>query len=530
MRRVVLIRLALLLSAFHAELLRAAQVESGQAVQEVRLDFEDAELRAVVSALAELMGANVIYGALPSRTVTLKTNTPVPRDSLRPIFLSLLQANELAAVEEAGVLRVIAAPEAMRRTGPSAPPEGELRLFVIRLKHAHASEVASLLSALFGRALAEVSARPVLGGVRLSEQLRETLVQPGLPREELRGEPEGGGVARSGEFARGLQAEVRGEVTIVPDISTNSLLIRAVPADFEVIREAVEHLDVRPLQVMIEVLIAEMRRDALTKLGLEILLPEQGLEGVRGLRVQGELHERVLGNLVIQIMQLDGARIEALFEALSTSSDVTILSRPVIVTANNQEAHILVGSERPFVQVARALPTEAPVRDQIIQFRDVGTKLSIVPTINYDGYVRLSVVQEVSQATAETQFGAPVISTREAATQLLVKSGQTVVIGGLVDQQREHVRSGIPLLKDLPFVGALFGSSSWRKVETELFLFLTPHVLESDADADRVRESVEETAPRIRERLPEPLIPRDTTHAGTTGASKAPRPRRGTDL
>src|SRR3712207_2355998 len=100
------------------------------------------------------------------------------------------------------------------------------------------------------------------------------------------------------------------------------------------------------------------------------------------------------------------------------------------------------------------------------------------PTINPDGYVTLQVLQEVSNATAETQFGAPVISTREARTQLLVRDGRTAVIGGLVDQQRETASSGIPFLKDIPFLGALFRTSqSRRRNVTELFLFLTPHVL-----------------------------------------------------
>ena len=121
-----------------------------------------------------------------------------------------------------------------------------------------------------------------------------------------------------------------------------------------------------------------------------------------------------------------------------------IVSRPVILAQNNQEARILVGSERPFVQVSRSLPTDAAVRDQVIQYRDVGTKLTITPTINADGYVNLQVLQEVSTATAETQFGAPVISTREASTHLFVKNGHTAVLGGLIDRQQEKTRVGHP--------------------------------------------------------------------------------------
>ncbi|NIS31683.1 MAG: hypothetical protein GWN71_16475, partial [Gammaproteobacteria bacterium] len=90
------------------------------------------------------------------------------------------------------------------------------------------------------------------------------------------------------------------------------------------------------------------------------------------------------------------------------------------LAANNAPAEILVGSQRPFVQVQRALPTDAPTRDQVVQFKDVGTRLSVTPTVSQDGYVMLEVVQEVSAATAEVAFDAPVISRRSIQTQLLV--------------------------------------------------------------------------------------------------------------
>ena len=99
--------------------------------------------------------------------------------------------------------------------------------------------------------------------------------------------------------------------------------------------------------------------------------------------------------------------------------------------------------------------------------------------------------QEINAATNETQFDAPVISTREAATQVLVRDGQTIVLGGLRDQQRDHTRSGVPVLSSLPLIGGIFGSSNRRSTSTELYLFLTPRIIRSDADADSV------TAPRL---------------------------------
>jgi len=137
----------------------------------------------------------------------------------------------------------------------------------------------------------------------------------------------------------------------------------------------------------------------------------------------------------------------------------------------------------------------------------VGTQLTLTPTINDDGYVNLQLAQQVSNATAEVQFGAPVISTRETSTHLFVRDGQTAVIGGLVDREEDRTRSGIPFLKDLPLLGALFGSTTRSEVRSELFLFLTPHIVVSDEDVDRVREGVQRRSDLLRPALPGgPLI------------------------
>jgi general secretion pathway protein D len=122
---------------------------------------------------------------------------------------------------------------------------------------------------------------------------------------------------------------------------------------------------------------------------------------------------------------------------------------------------------------------------------DVATSLTILPTINPDGYVNLQVLQEVSSATSEVQFGAPIISTREASTHLFVKNGQTAVLGGLVGRQTDVSKSGIPWFSRIPILGALFGTQTDRSTTSEIFLFLTPHVIASDDDADALRDSLQ---------------------------------------
>ena len=136
----------------------------------------------------------------------------------------------------------------------------------------------------------------------------------------------------------------------------------------------------------------------------------------------------------------------------------------------------------------------------------MGTSLNILPTINESGYVNLLLTQEVSSVTDEIQFDAPVISTREATTQILARSGQTVVIGGLVEQQTAKQRSGIPFLMDIPLLGHLFSSTREVARYSELFLFLTPFVVASDEDAERLRLEIEGNTNLLEELVPIPSL------------------------
>lgn len=279
----------------------------------------------------------------------------------------------------------------------------------------------------------------------------------------------------------------------MPDELTNSLLIRASQQDYDVVKQGVEQLDIRPLQALIEVMIVEARHDRTFSFGADFLVPPQSVDHRKGTADASSVGGG-LGDLVIHLMNLGHAEINATLRAAASKGEVRIVSRPVLLASNNTEAHLLVGSQVPFVQVSRSLPTDTPTRDQVVQYRDVGTKLTVRPTINQDGYVSLLIQQEVNQATSEVEFDAPVISTREAATQVLVKDGQTIVLGGLRDRQKTATQTGIPVLSHLPIIGGLFGSADRSTSETELYLFLTPRILKTDADADSV------TVPRLPKR------------------------------
>ncbi len=429
----------------------------------------DADLRTALQLFGRFLPKPVITANIPAVKVSLETVRPVSGVAAVHLLRGLAEAHGLVMTEDSAYFQILPKPT----EAPAPVPLGHapIRLHVVRLKHARAADVAATLTQLFGGG-GPFSGRSGLSAGTLGDELRRQQVPPaGTPPPPAVAEAAG-------------QSVLSGAVTVVADDLTNSIFVRSSDEDFTVVNEALQQIDVRPLQVLIEVLIVEAQSNKSFSLGADLFLPAKGPDGSVEARVAGG----GLGDLVIRLLKLGRGDIDATIRMAQSRGQLEIVSRPVLVASNNTEARLLVGSQRPFVQVSRSLPTDVPSRDQVVQYRDVGTKLLVRPTINQDGYVSLLIQQEINAATNEVQFDAPIISTREASTQLLVRDGQTIVIGGLKDQQRERSQSGIPILSGIPIIGGLFGGASRRSSATELYLFLTPRILKTDEDADRVTE------------------------------------------
>lgn len=456
----------------------------------VRFHLADVELRAAVEVLGQYLDRPIVLGAVTGNRVTLETPSAIQRRDVPALLKGLLDSQNMELVADSSGPYRVRQRNPTSMSGPSsfAPTTGfgAVQLFVVHLNHARAADVAATVNALYGRATAfgDIAApQPTTLSQELRQNQQITLNGPIAPAP-------GQGPWRPGALSS--------ETTIIPDAGTNSLLIRATPADFALIQAAVKEVDVRPLQVLIEVVIAEARRDRSLAFGVDVSLPATNGRGRLGQSVADATQTGLtgsLGDVVLHVLGIGGDRnLEATLRAAAGRGDVSIISRPTVIAANNEKAEIVVGSQRPFVQVSRSLPTDAPTRDQVVQYKDVGTKLIVRPTISTDGYVTLQVTQEVNAATSEFAFDAPVISTRSVQTQLLLKDGQTVIIGGLTDHQREMVQGGVPVLSSIPWVGGLFGHVSRRTSETELFLFITPRVIRTDEDADSITAPLRDRA------------------------------------
>jgi general secretion pathway protein D len=475
--------------------LLALPAQQGYAQQPIRpapggvlLNFQDADFGYVMSALAQAAGISLAYSSLPQVPVTVRTPVPVTPADIVALMRGLAQAHGVTVIEEGSIMRLQGMPQAQSGDDPR-------QLHILKLRHARAPVLANTLQQLFGAAMTPRSGAQQ--AQTLGQQLRvmQQPQQPGQP-------PQPPQIVIGGATVSGAWP-----VVIVPDEVTNSLLVRATSQDWLVMQQAIQSLDLRPLQVVIEVVIAEVRHFRELNVGTSVRAADTRAR--EGESTVGTLPGRASDiDFSLRLVRRGNIDVEATLAALATSGNVRILSRPVIQAQNNQEARISVGEERPFVSTARSLPTAEPVLDRIIQYRDVGTTLTILPTINDDGYVNLAVTQEVNNATNEIQFDAPVISTRQAQTQILALDGQTVVIGGLIDRSTDRTRGGVPFLKDIPLLGLLFGTTRENVGHSELFLFLTPHIVATDEEADRLKREIEQNAELLRPLTPiQPLIP-----------------------
>jgi general secretion pathway protein D len=385
--------------------------------------------------------------------------------------------------------------------------ESGLRTYVYPLKHASAVELASTLGQVFGtgggggappeRARVQALENRSLSSdleafrrreIQALEQRRQNPI-PTLAPPPAAATPQPAAESLGGAAGAGLV----GQTTIVPDQATNSLVIRTAPPNFPVLQETIDQLDVRPAQVLLEVLIAEVELDRATQYGINWQLFTQELvsgDSTRG--ITAGFGAQVFSDSALsgagfglRVVSMANVSVRAIVKALSSRVRVRVLSTPRILALNNEEARILVGSEVPFNQSTRT--GLDVIVDQTVQFRKVGTQLTIIPTVNKDGYVTFRVLQEASALTAQTipsALNAPVITTREAETSAIVKDGNTVIIGGLISETHTVTQSGVPILEDLPLLGGLFRTKGNSRQRNELAIFLTPHVVLNDQQAD----------------------------------------------
>jgi general secretion pathway protein D len=322
-----------------------------------------------------------------------------------------------------------------------------------------------------------------------------------------------------------LSAELEGGVKVTPDKATNSLVIVASPNDFQTLTEVIKKLDIRRRQVFVEAAIMEIDLDKALDIGVEWRGAVQAGGGQNGAIIGGTNFD-FQGNLNSLFASLasgtplifpgtgligagiggsvtlpDGTKIPAVaavLRAAQTHSNMNILSSPHLLTQNNKEAEIIVGENVPFITSTSRDSTNLANVINTVERKDVGITLRITPHIHESEFVSMDIYQESSAvkdtSLLQTSTVGPTTTKRSAKTTVLVKSGDTVIIGGMMQETTLKSETKIPLLGDIPLLGYLFKFASNSKKKTNLVILLTPHIIQ---EPGMVTKSLEDRQRKI---------------------------------
>lgn len=355
------------------------------------------------------------------------------------------------------------------------------RLFAYAVKNRKAAELAAVLTSVFG-------GTPGDGGSQLA---RAPAVAPGLKPVKLSTAKPGEGTAatssvlESAGAAQSLTLPAGGTVRIVADESNNAILVMASAQDFQVIESALKRLDVLESQVLIEASILEVSLTDELSYGLEWYIKRTNqfgdnynTEALLDLNNTSGIGPTIPGFSYT----ITGSTISAVLNALASDSKLNVISSPSLMVLDNRTARITVGDQVP-VKTETAL-TEGGVTIESIQFKDTGVQLEVKPRINVGGLITLDIRQDVTDVgDPEVATGQRSFRQRNIESTIAIQSGDTIMLGGLITENKTNADSGVPFLSKLPVIGGLFGKTSESNRRTELVVLITPRVVRSADDA-----------------------------------------------
>ena len=313
--------------------------------------------------------------------------------------------------------------------------------------------------------------------------------------------------------AQGKVSAPQGEFDIQADEATNALVITAPPDVMRTLKRVISELDVRRAEVLVDAIIAEVSMNTARELGVQWVF--SGLNSGNGVSPVGLINFTNTGNNIADVINsavdvvnggtlptpagnvlLGGGKVQsgsnfnylAVINMLASDSNTNILSTPTLVTLDNEEAEIIIGQNVPFVTgsyTSTGAGNNATNPFQTIQREDVGLTLKIKPQINEGDALKLNIEQEVSSIAPSVAGASDIITNkRSIKTAVMVGDGNVVVLGGLIQKQTDQSVQKVPLLGDLPVVGALFRSKGGKVNKTNLMVFIHPVILRDSAVAE----------------------------------------------
>lgn len=284
--------------------------------------------------------------------------------------------------------------------------------------------------------------------------------------------------------------------------TTNSLVVTDFPSSIARVKKVLEDVDTAPIQVLIEAKLVDITEKDLENFGMTYSVDYKPVKGglfERDRAVQEEL--ATTQNMAGPSATLSGGQLKfttitfkditgsITLDALIQKNKAHVLASPSITTLNGKEARIIIGERFPYKE--KTTTTTGTIEST--RFADIGTTLRVTPRVSPEGWITMFVHPEVSTLTASLDAG-PRISTREADATIRVRDGETIVIGGLIKREDSRNNGKVPILGDIPILGLFFRNSSADLSSTELVVFITPHIIQSPEDMDKISAKKESEA------------------------------------
>ncbi|MDO8748163.1 MAG: type IV pilus secretin PilQ [Candidatus Omnitrophota bacterium] len=311
---------------------------------------------------------------------------------------------------------------------------------------------------------------------------------------------------------------------------SKTVIITDVPPVIDKIKKMIVAIDVKPQQVLIEAKIIEANKDHLRDLGIDWGTGSSGASSSTlsyvpvGKNAGGFDNSRIGGHVLSDLVtpttftpktsltsantglklayrKLTGSQLEIILHALEEDVDTNILSAPRIMTLNNQEATILVGQKFPLITTSISTQTNQVTGSTLDRYQDIGIQLNVVPQICDKDYINMIIHPAVTSSNenveSKTESGVvlskyPIINTREVETQILLKDGETVVIGGLLKDVKTKSKIGVPFLGKIPLLGLLFQRETNDTEKIDLLIFITARVIREEEFSDAYIATLEE--------------------------------------
>ncbi|MBU0468686.1 MAG: hypothetical protein KKD07_03455 [Candidatus Omnitrophica bacterium] len=468
----------------------------------ITLDVRDMNIVDVIKFLALKGEFNVVISPSVQGRSTVLLNSVTVKNALDIVIIS----NNLAYKIEGNIVQIMSAVEYESMYGKRFSDKTQVH--IVRLKYSKPSYVLATLDNIksnVGKIIIDEDTGSVvmIDTVEAIKAMKAALVEIEVPLETFVYTLQ---YASADEVADKLRARIDAKSvgSIMADMRSNQIIVRVFPDRLDEVKGIIAKLDAQTKEVLVDAKIMQVVmkpeydvgidwqldfRDANDK-NLQKITFENKYLNAAGMSGSDELYTN-FGQIAVGDFSVDA--FEMTIRALEKVSDTKILSNPQLLVTNKEEAKIHIGDTVPYIISTTSGTGDNAITSEDVRFVDVGLKLNVIPIINDDGFVTMRLRPEISTVTATVNSeggGIPQVNKTEVETTVMVKDGNTIIMGGLKRDDKSHTKKGFPVLMDLPLFGPMFGRTSDEFTQTEIVIFITPRIIKDHEDYEMIKGTI----------------------------------------